>query len=87
MTAPQIAILGLQAVLFLIWAIWAFVILFQLRRRGADKTGSMFPGPLTFIDVTRDWLADPACRMQRIRFAFLTVILLAISALSALTRA
>lgn len=87
MPTIHIVILALQAVLFAIWAIWAFVILFQLRRRGVDKTGSQFPGPLTFIDVTRDWMADPERRSQRIAFAILTVVMFAISALFALTRA
>jgi hypothetical protein len=87
MPTVQIAILALQGILFAVWAIWAFVILFQLRRRGVNKTGSQFPGPLTFIDVTSDWLADPAARGQRNAFAVLTAVLFAISALFALTPA
>ena len=87
MSTNAIAILALQGGLFLIWAIAAFRLLFQLRRRGMDKTGRIFPGPLTFIDVTRDWLNDPECRGQRIGFAVLTVVLIATTALFALTRA
>ncbi len=86
MTTNQIAILAVQGGLFLLWAFVAFRLLFQLRRRGADKTGRTFPGPLTLVDVTRDWLNDPDCRGQRIGFAVLTLVLVIVSALQAITR-
>jgi len=74
----------LQAALFVPWAFCAFRWLFQMRRRGAARTGQMFPGPFTFLAMVGDWWRDPAERRFRLVFTGLTVALIAVTALWAL---
>ncbi len=86
MTTLTIAILGLQTVLFAAWAFCAFRILFHLRRAAVARTGSQFPGPLTFIAQVRLWLSDAAEAGWRRTFAGLTVAMMAAIALFAVSR-
>jgi len=86
MRNPQIIMLAVQAILFLVWGSLAFRILFQLRRRAADMTGKPFPGPAGMIEATREWLDDPESRSGRTRFFALTATLFATSALFAVLR-
>lgn len=85
MTVPLLLIL--QGVIFAIWAGLAFRILFHLRRRAMDRTGAMFPGPFSFVRVTREWLADPEERGWHLALLLLTILLIGVSALFTLTRA
>ncbi|RYG91581.1 hypothetical protein EU803_10880 [Loktanella sp. IMCC34160] len=84
MTVPPLLIL--QGVIFALWAGMAFRVLFHLRRRAVDRTGTGFPGPITFVRVTREWLADPDERRWHMALAGLTAALVGVSALFTLTR-
>ncbi len=76
-------LLILQGVVFLVWAVLAFATLFQLRKRAADRTGHMFPGPIAFITEMQFWLADPDHARLRWALLLMTVLLLALSVLFA----
>lgn len=72
-------ILGVQAALFIAWAVEAFRILFHLTRRGRATSGKLYPGPVTFVTAASGWLGDPAFVAQRWRFLILTVLVLGLS--------
>lgn len=41
--------LGLFGVVFIAWAYMMFRTMFLIRKRAAERTGKMFPGPLTAL--------------------------------------
>lgn len=84
MTVPPLLVL--QGIIFVLWAGMAFRILFHLRRRAVDRTGSNFPGPVSFVRVTREWLADSGERRWHLALAILTALLIGISVLFTVTR-
>ena len=57
---------SLQGVAFLIWAICSFRAFFQIRAIAAAETGSINPGPFSFLSAMRVWMRDPATRTLRI---------------------
>lgn len=83
MSGGMIAFLALEAIIFAIWAYHAFAILFHLRRWGVEHTGSVNPGPITFINAVSFWMKNPEETARRRRFLALTVLLFIIIALSA----
>ena len=42
--------LGLAGVVFAAWAYMMFRTMFLIRKRAAERTGKMFPGPLTALE-------------------------------------
>ncbi len=74
MIGPVPTLLVAQGAIFLCWALLAFRILFHLRRRAQDRSGHIISGPVTFVEVTRDWLADPEEARPRFWFYALTVL-------------
>ncbi|GGL66086.1 hypothetical protein [Wenxinia marina] len=77
------AIWLLQGAAFLAWAALMFRTLFLLRRRAADRTGAMFPGPLTFLAEVRIWLRDPGERGPRRALSLVTLALIGLTGLNA----
>ncbi|EAR52927.1 beta-ketothiolase [Oceanicola granulosus HTCC2516] len=84
MTWPVVLFLGLQGVVFLYWAALAFRTLFALRRRAVARTGRQFFGPVGFVNVTSEWLRDPATAEDRRWLAGASALLAALTTISAL---
>jgi hypothetical protein len=72
-------ILILQAVVFALWAVTAFRILFHLRRKGEERTGRVWNGPIVFLTVARAWLSDPTQAKWRRDFLVLTLVLIGLT--------
>ncbi|SHI86388.1 hypothetical protein [Wenxinia saemankumensis] len=62
-------------IVFAAWAVTAFRVLFDLRRRGQRRTGRALNGPGTFLVAARDWAHDPAARRPRLWLGGLTLLL------------
>jgi hypothetical protein len=77
MTTAVIIRLTLQFLVFLVWAFCMFKMLFDVRRIAAGKTGSTFPGPVSFLSAMGEWGRAPATRPWRNLLLFLTVVLFA----------
>lgn len=83
MTWPILLFLGLQVAVFVVWAALAFRTLFLLRSRAVSRSGRAIPGPLTFLNAMSDWLRDPAERRPRHLLAGATLLMFALSFVSA----
>ncbi|PWK59755.1 hypothetical protein [Roseicyclus mahoneyensis] len=84
MSTGQTIQLILQSLVFLAWAILMYRTLFMLRRRAMEETGNAFPGPGQFITQVGRWLRAPEDRSDRSTLLFLTFVLFAMIATSAL---
>ncbi|QQA42941.1 hypothetical protein [Pelagovum pacificum] len=80
---PVVLFLALQAFVFLVWAALAFQTLFRLRARAVDRTGRQFPGPVTFINTTSEWMRDPAEARQRRILLAATLLMISLTLISA----
>lgn len=78
------ALLALQAVVFLLWALLAFRLLFRLAGMARVETGQPLAGPVAFLRMAGLWWRDPDRRAERLWFGALTLALLALSGLFAL---
>lgn len=70
---------------FLMWAIAMFSTLFGMRRRAMERTGKGWPGPIDTLKEWGIWLRDPAFRAERNRLLLMTVCVLSLSALTAVS--
>jgi hypothetical protein len=80
----SIALLVLQALMFLVWMILAFRWLFALRADAVVASGTTMPGLRQSLRAVRSALTDRRYRTERRRFGLLTLALLGISLLSGL---
>jgi hypothetical protein len=71
-----IAILAVQAAVFLVWAFVAFRWLFALRADAVAESGSIFPGMGSQLRAFRGGLVDRRYAKDRVRLGLLTLILL-----------
>ncbi len=83
MSAARIALLVVQGAVFLFWAFLMFRALFGISRRSRPVDGRAWLGPLEVIGAYRAYLSDPAHREERRRLLYVTLLLLALSLLSA----
>ncbi len=84
MSTGQTIQLALQSLVFLAWAVLMFRTLFLLRSRSAEETGDSLPGPGQFLTQVGRWLRAPEDRQERTTLFFLTFVLFAMIATSAL---
>ncbi len=75
MSTSTILILNLQGIAFAIWIFFFFKALFQIRAIAAAETGSIYPGPFSFLAAMRVWMRDPATRKTRIGWLAAFVVL------------
>jgi heme/copper-type cytochrome/quinol oxidase subunit 3 len=87
MTGPDIFRLVLQGLVFVVWAFMLFSVLFKLRTRAEKETGKPWPGPITALRQWGKWFRAPEDRRERNTLLFLTFVLLAMAATTALTAA
>lgn len=85
MTGPEIFRLVLQGLVFAVWAFLLFSVLFKLRARAEKETGKPFPGPGTALRQWGKWFRAPEDRRERNTLLFLTLVLLAMTAMTALS--
>jgi hypothetical protein len=76
-------LLGLQGVVFAVWAYWMFRCLFRLRRRAVAETGSAFPGPGATLRSFAAFATLPDFARDRRILLVLTVTMFALIALGA----
>lgn len=76
--------LGLQALVFIAWAVMMFAVLFKFRRRNEDSTGGTFPTTGGFIAQVKHWLQSPEDRQERNTLLWLTLVLIAMMATNVL---
>ncbi len=77
MTALAIINLVVQVIIFALWAFLMFRTLFELRRRGAKRTGSTFPGVGATLAEWGKWLRAPKDAGARRRLGLTTLALFA----------
>lgn len=68
-------VLGLQALVFVVWAFLMYRNLFMLRRRAVDQTGRPFPGPVTTARGFADFVRRPEFRRDRNLLGLVTLAL------------
>lgn len=78
-------VLTVQAVTALVWAYTAFRILFRLRARAVRDSGQMFPGLRSTLRAFGGFLTRPDDAPDRRRLGVLTVALIGLSVLIAVT--
>lgn len=76
----MVALLAVQGLVFLLWAVLMFRGLFALRRRAVARSGRMIPGPGATLDGFAAFLRDPEFRRERNRLGLVTVLLFALVA-------
>lgn len=65
MTTWGAVFLGMQGLVFVLWAFQMFRALFQARRIAVAKSGRMWPGPFVALAALRDWArSHPRARKQ-----------------------
>ncbi len=65
MTTWGAVFLGVQGLVFVLWAFQMFRALFQARRIAVAKSGRMWPGPFVALAALRDWArSHPPARNQ-----------------------
>ncbi|MBL4915748.1 hypothetical protein [Szabonella alba] len=69
--------LGLQSVVFALWAFWMFRCLFRLRARVVAQTGSALPGPVASLRGFRDFMTLPEFTRDRRVLGLLTLVMFA----------
>ena len=74
-------VLCAQAILFLIWIVWVFRWLFDIRADAVARSGQTVPGPSTTWQAFRQGFTAPRYASQRWRLGLLTLPLLALSLL------
>ena len=75
MSGGFIAVLGLQGVVFVAWAIHAFQCLFKLRARAVVQTGSGLPGVKVALHMFRAFGTAPEYGRDRRVLLGLTLVL------------
>lgn len=68
-------VLGLQTLVFVVWAFLMYRNLFMLRRRAVDQTGRTFPGPVTTARGFADFVRRPEFRRDRNLLGLVTLAL------------
>ena len=84
MSMVQAGFLILGAGIFLLWTVLMFRTLFRLRRRGEEKSGSVFPGPGETLGQWRNWLTSPEDRSERRWLGLTTLAMFAWIAINAM---
>ncbi len=79
-----VALLAVQAMVFVLWAAAMFRTLFRLRRRAVAESGIAFPGPGATLRSFRAFLTEPEFAADRRRLGWLTAALVALIAASTL---
>lgn len=82
MSTTQIILMSVKTAIFIYWGYLWFRTLFLLRKRGAQKTGSTYPGPFTTLSELKNFMTSPEDRSDRNRVGIVTLILIASIALS-----
>lgn len=83
MTLSLAALLGVQAVVFLVWIILAFRWLLALRADAVARSGTTLPGLGHSLHAFRAGLSDPRYASIRLRLGLVTLVLLASSIFAA----
>ena len=81
MPLPLLLVLCAQAITFLIWIIWAFRWLFDVRADAVARSGHTVPGLSATLLAFRHGFAAPRYAAQRRQLALLTLALLALGLL------
>jgi len=84
MSAGNIALLGLQGIVFAAWAWLVFRTLFRLYAMARE--GSVMPGPSRAVRIFRTFATAPAHARDRRRLVVLTCALFAVSVLGTALR-
>jgi hypothetical protein len=74
-------LLGVQGVVFALWAFWMFRCLFRLRRWAVAQSGSVFPGPVVTLRSFAGFATLPEYARDRRILLALTLVLFALIAL------
>lgn len=84
MSATAIAVLGVQAVVFAVWAFHAFRVLFHLRARVVEESDRAFPGMAVTLRMFRAFAQEPRYARDRRLLLGLTLLLFALIGVFAL---
>lgn len=80
MSGGLLVLMVLQAVVFAIWAFYAFRSVFRLRADAVAATGKPWPGPAASLRAFAGFATLPKYAQDRRRMLVLTLLLLGLSA-------
>jgi hypothetical protein len=72
-------------IVFLMWAFSMFRTLFTLRSKAITRTGKTMPGPVDTLHEIGIWIRDPAARSERRQLLIMTIMVIMLSSLAALS--
>ncbi|RUS61010.1 hypothetical protein EGN72_06255 [Pseudorhodobacter sp. E13] len=84
MTGGLAAILALQAVVFVVWAVQMFRCLLRLRARAVAQSGKLWPGPVVSLRSFKAFVTEAEYQRDRRILGGLTLLMFALIGAGAL---